>query len=79
MQAKPAAYYNLLFLGLDGSGKTQALYHIVSGEKVHTIPTIGFNIESVPAPGKPGVMLKMYDIGGQERLRGLWRHYYSNI
>ena len=32
----------MLVLGLDASGKTTILYKLKLGEKIYTIPTIGF-------------------------------------
>ncbi|CAG8491281.1 10640_t:CDS:2 [Paraglomus occultum] len=37
----------ILILGLDGAGKTTILYRLQIGEVVTTIPTIGFNVETV--------------------------------
>ena len=34
-------------LGLDNAGKTTILYKLKLGEVVTTIPTIGFNVETV--------------------------------
>lgn len=45
-------------------------------ETVCTIPTIGFNVETV-SPVK-GVTFTVWDVGGQEKIRALWRHYYTN-
>ena len=36
-----------LMLGLDGAGKTTILYNLKLNEVKHTIPTIGFNVETV--------------------------------
>jgi GTPase SAR1 family protein len=36
-----------LILGLEGCGKTTFLYKLKLGEVVSTIPTIGFNVETV--------------------------------
>jgi len=65
----------LLMLGLDAAGKTTVLYKIHLGEAVQTMPTIGFNVETVKI-GKSNMLV--WDIGGQEKIRGLWRHYYQN-
>ena len=40
-----------------------------------TIPTIGFNVETVTP--MPGLTFTVWDVGGQERLRQLWHHYYQ--
>ncbi len=37
----------ILMLGLDAAGKTTILYKLKLGEVVTTIPTIGFNVETV--------------------------------
>jgi GTPase SAR1 family protein len=36
-----------LILGIDGSGKTTLLYQLKLGEFVTTIPTMGFNVETI--------------------------------
>eukprot|EP00903_Cladosiphon_okamuranus_P013373 g12463.t1 len=65
----------LLLLGLDAAGKTSLLYKLHLNEFVNTIPTIGFNVESVEYNR---MMMTIWDIGGQSKLRPLWRHYYAN-
>ena len=38
----------ILMVGLDSAGKTTILYHFkLDGELVTTLPTIGFNVETV--------------------------------
>ena len=44
------------------------------GENVTTIPTIGFNVETVQYRN---VSFTVWDVGGQDRIRALWRHYYQ--
>ncbi|KAK3803446.1 hypothetical protein RRG08_027549 [Elysia crispata] len=66
----------VLMLGLDAAGKTTILYKVKLNENVCTIPTIGFNVETV-SPVK-GVTFTVWDVGGQEKIRQLWRHYYAN-
>lgn len=63
----------ILMLGLDAAGKTTILYQLKLGEVVSTIPTIGFNVESVHFKN---VVFTVWDMGGQDRIRGLWRHYF---
>jgi Arf/Sar family protein len=65
----------ILMLGLDAAGKTTILYKFKLGEVVSTIPTIGFNVETVRYKN---IVFNMWDIGGQEKIRPLWRHYYQN-
>ena len=65
----------ILLLGLDAAGKTTILYQLKLGEVVTTIPTIGFNVESIEYKK---INFTMWDIGGQDNIRLLWRHYYQN-
>lgn len=65
----------ILMLGLDGAGKTTILYKVKLNESVHTIPTIGFNVETV-SPYR-GITFTVWDVGGQEKIRRLWEHYYQ--
>jgi len=67
--------WNILMLGLDNAGKTTIVYKLKLNENIATIPTIGFNVETV-TPCK-GVTFTIWDVGGQEAIRRLWRHYYS--
>jgi ADP-ribosylation factor protein 1 len=66
---------NVRMLGLDAAGKTTLLYALKLGERVTTIPTIGFNVESVDYKN---VSFTLWDVGGQKKIRPLWRHYYDN-
>ena len=62
-------------LGLDAAGKTTILYQLKMGETVKTIPTIGFNVETLDYKG---LNFTVWDVGGQDKIRVLWRHYYQN-
>ena len=66
----------VLMLGLDAAGKTTILYKLKLNETVSTIPTIGFNVETV-SPMK-NITFTVWDVGGQEKIRPLWRHYFQN-
>lgn len=44
------------------------------GEVVTTIPTIGFNVETVEYKK---LKFTVWDVGGQEKIRPLWRHYFE--
>lgn len=61
-------------VGLDAAGKSVFLQRCKLGETVTTIPTIGFTVETVTYKS---LNFTMWDIGGQQRLRSLWRHYYQ--
>ena len=64
-----------LLVGLDLAGKTTMLYKLKTGKVMTTIPTIGFNIEQL---AYLDVSLAMWDVGGLDKVRSLWRHYYRN-
>ncbi|CAM4731416.1 unnamed protein product [Leuciscus chuanchicus] len=65
----------LLMVGLDAAGKTTVLYKLKLGEVVTTIPTLGFNVETVEYKN---ISFTVWDVGGQDVIRRLWRHYYQN-
>ncbi|KAG6750363.1 hypothetical protein POTOM_044853 [Populus tomentosa] len=75
----------ILMVGLDAAGKTTILYKLKLGEIVTTIPTIGFNVETVEYKN---ISFTVWDVGGQDKMlvlmdgpvliRPLWRHYFQN-
>ncbi|KAJ7028336.1 ADP-ribosylation factor family-domain-containing protein [Mycena alexandri] len=65
----------ILMVGLDAAGKTTILYKLKLGEVVTTIPTIGFNVETVEYKN---ISFTVWDVGGQGRIRLLWKHYFQN-
>jgi small GTP-binding protein len=64
----------ILMVGLDAAGKTTILYKLKLGDVITTIPTIGFNVETVEYKN---IEFTVWDIGGQHLIRPLWRHYYQ--
>ncbi|KAK2874790.1 hypothetical protein QQF64_003111 [Cirrhinus molitorella] len=64
----------LLMVGLDAAGKTTVLYKLKLGEVVTTIPTIGFNVETVDYKN---ISFTVWDVGGQTKIRALWKYYYQ--
>ena len=71
----PKIEMRVVTLGLDDSGKTAILCKLKQNEFVPTIPTIGFNVESLEFKN---VKITLWDVGGQHKLRPLWKHYYLN-
>ncbi|KAL5508369.1 hypothetical protein ACEPAF_6869 [Sanghuangporus sanghuang] len=65
----------ILMLGLDSAGKTTILYRLQIGEVVSTIPTIGFNVETVQFKN---IKFQVWDLGGQSSIRPYWRCYFPN-
>ena len=68
-----ASQKRIVILGLDAAGKTTILYKLNLGDVVHTIPTVGFNVETIKYKN---IEMTCWDIGGQKKIRGLWYHYY---
>ena len=76
--------YSILVLGLDNAGKTTLLEQIKSlfashslphEPKLNTVPTVGQNVSVIDLQG---LYLRIWDVGGQHSLRGLWQSYYSS-
>ncbi|KAK3716977.1 ADP-ribosylation factor protein 3 [Vermiconidia calcicola] len=76
--------YSILLLGLDNAGKTTLLEQIKSIYASHdaphephlkTVPTVGQNVSLIDLPD---LYLRIWDVGGQHSLRGLWQSYYSS-
>ena len=67
--------FRILMLGLDAAGKTSITYKLKLGENIQTTPTIGFGVETIEFKN---IKFNVWDIGGQDKIRGLWRHYFPN-
>jgi len=65
----------ILMVGLDAAGKTTILYKLKLGDIVTTLPTIGFNVETVEYKN---ISFTVWGFGGQDKIRQLWRHCYQN-
>ena len=50
------------------------LYKLKLDSDVTTIPTVGFNVETVTYKN---TKFNVWDVGGQDKIRPLWRHYFS--
>lgn len=83
LRSRLTAYpeYSILLLGLDNAGKTTLLEQIKAAHSTHvhpnlkTVPTVGQNVTIVTLPN---MYLKIWDVGGQHSLRGLWQSYYTS-
>jgi len=64
----------ILMLGLDAAGKTTILYRLKLAEVINTVPTVGFNVEMVEYGN---IKFNVFDVGGQDQIRKLWRHYFQ--
>jgi len=75
MKQKSKKELRILLLGLDNAGKTTILKSLASEDVSHITPTQGFNIKSVQSQG---ILLNVWDIGGQKSIRPYWRNYFEN-
>lgn len=84
LRATSKEEYSILLLGLDNAGKTTLLEQIKSIFSSHdathepnlkTVPTVGQNVSLIDLPD---LYLRIWDVGGQHSLRGLWQSYYSS-
>lgn len=73
-------------LGLDNAGKTTLLSQIKAlyvprpdgashSDPGKTVPTVGQNVATISLPD---MYLKIWDVGGQISMRGLWQSYYAS-
>ncbi|KAJ3276875.1 Anaphase-promoting complex subunit 1 [Terramyces sp. JEL0728] len=66
----------LTLVGLQNSGKTTLVNVLANGQFTEDmIPTVGFNMRKVT---KGSVVMKLWDLGGQARFRGMWERYCVN-
>jgi len=68
--------HRVVMVGLDGAGKTTILFQLKLQRQVPTIPTVGFNVESVEYKN---IKMCIWDIGGQDKMRCIWRNYYQDV
>lgn len=72
---------HVVVIGLDSAGKTSLLYRLKLREFVETIPTKGFNMERIKVQmggstnKSAATSFQVWDVGGQEKLRPLWKSY----
>ena len=60
-------------LGLDSAGKTTILYNIKTNDEINTLPTVGFNVETIKYKN---ILLNLWDVGGQDKIRPL---FYKSV
>ncbi|KAK2493548.1 hypothetical protein MC885_020467 [Smutsia gigantea] len=66
----------ILLLGLDAAGKSTLLYKLKLAKDFVTVPTIGFNVEMIEV--EKSLWITVWDVGGQEKMRAVWRYYCEN-
>jgi len=62
-------------MGLDGAGKTVALYQMKMGESIDSVPTVGGVIEEQIKYNK--MTFNIAEIGGNKMMHQLWKQYLS--
>jgi ADP-ribosylation factor-like protein 13B len=73
-QERSAAF---VLVGLDNAGKTTVVKALQGQVVRETRPTVGFQRGNQYKTGK--YMLKMHDLGGGAKIRGLWDSYYAEV
>ena len=74
--------FRLVIVGLGGAGKTSIVNRMRLDQASQidptaTVPTIGVNTtEDIKIKN---VSIKVYDLSGQERMRSVWKYYFSSI
>jgi small GTP-binding protein len=67
---------SLLILGIEDSGKSTLLATLGGSKDPNCKPTLGFRPMSLRYSDK--VTIKLNDLGGQKRIRGVWENYYHD-
>jgi len=62
-------------MGLDGAGKTVALYQLKMGETIDSVPTVGTIEEQVKYQK---MTFNIIEIGGHKMMHQVWKQYISN-
>ncbi|XP_066233875.1 ADP-ribosylation factor-like protein 15 isoform X3 [Saccopteryx leptura] len=66
--------YDLVCIGLTGSGKTSLLSKLCSESPEHIVSTTGFSIKAVPFQN---AILNVKELGGADHIRKYWSRYYQ--
>uniref|UniRef100_A0A673NHA3 ADP-ribosylation factor-like protein 15 n=1 Tax=Sinocyclocheilus rhinocerous TaxID=307959 RepID=A0A673NHA3_9TELE len=66
--------YDVVCIGLTGSGKTSLLSRLCSEATDNIIPTTGFSIKAVPFQN---AILNVKELGGADSIKKYWSRYYQ--
>ncbi|KAJ7720274.1 ADP-ribosylation factor [Mycena maculata] len=76
---RPENGYKIPLLGIDSAGKTTLLYRLKTGEIVTTIPTIGFNIETIRVRAdRRHITIMCWDSGGCSKFTTSFMRPYTS-
>uniref|UniRef100_A0A8B9PPT2 ADP-ribosylation factor-like protein 15 n=1 Tax=Apteryx owenii TaxID=8824 RepID=A0A8B9PPT2_APTOW len=70
----PRPEYDLVCIGLTGSGKTSLLSQLCSESAENIVSTTGFSIKAVPFQN---AILNVKELGGADNIRKYWSRYYQ--
>ncbi|XP_034296756.1 ADP-ribosylation factor-like protein 15 isoform X2 [Pantherophis guttatus] len=70
----PRPEYDLVCIGLSGSGKTSLLSQLCSENRENIVSTTGFSIKAVPFQN---AILNVKELGGADNIRKYWSRYYQ--
>ncbi|ORZ29630.1 ADP-ribosylation factor family-domain-containing protein [Catenaria anguillulae PL171] len=67
----------ILFVGLDSSGKTCIVDRLCQSPLRQTKTSWGFEASLAKLPKDQRAKVRLFDVGGHERIRGIWVNYYA--
>ncbi|XP_042588214.1 ADP-ribosylation factor-like protein 15 isoform X1 [Cyprinus carpio] len=70
----PRPEYDVVCIGLTGSGKTSLLSRLCSEATDNIVPTTGFSIKAVPFQN---AILNVKELGGADSIKKYWSRYYQ--
>ncbi|XP_062333820.1 ADP-ribosylation factor-like protein 15 [Osmerus eperlanus] len=70
----PRPEFDVVCIGLTGSGKSSLLSYLCSETNQHITPTTGFNIKAVPFQN---AILNVKELGGADSIKKYWSRYYQ--
>lgn len=65
--------FRVHLLGLDASGKTTLMYRLKQNEIISTLPTYGYNVETIQ---HNNVNFTLWEVGGNDKVRSLWKYEF---
>ncbi|XP_028851046.1 ADP-ribosylation factor-like protein 15a isoform X2 [Denticeps clupeoides] len=70
----PRPEFDVVCIGLTGTGKTHLLARLCSESTEGIVPTTGFNIKAVAFPN---AILNVKELGGTDSIKKYWSRYYQ--
>ncbi|XP_033118854.1 ADP-ribosylation factor-like protein 13B isoform X2 [Anneissia japonica] len=74
---EPTKKVTLVLIGLDNAGKTTAIKAVKGEANTEEPPTVGFS--SVEFTFEKKYEVTVYDLGGEKRIRDIWKDYYAEV